>query len=137
MNNNWSTDKWSDFFEGSNTLESISNEERYNEARENHDRFNPDRDESLYAPDWKKISYDKRCESNFECETCGIDLKERQDLLHVHHSDRNKLNNEFWNLKAVCALCHSEYEGHFHLYKKLRSEALNFIKDKQKHLRRA
>lgn len=45
------------------------------------------------------------------CEICGYD---RIEILHVHHKDRNRQNNEMDNLKLICPNCH--YEEH-HLAK--------------------
>lgn len=45
------------------------------------------------------------------CERCGYSKKE---ILHVHHKDRNRNNNDLANLELICPNCH--YEEH-HLEK--------------------
>ena len=45
------------------------------------------------------------------CERCGYSKKE---ILHLHHKDRNRSNNDLSNLELICPNCH--YEEH-HLEK--------------------
>ena len=45
------------------------------------------------------------------CERCGYSKKE---VLHLHHKDRNRNNNDPSNLELICPNCH--YEEH-HLEK--------------------
>ena len=45
------------------------------------------------------------------CEICGYN---KIEILHVHHKDRNRRNNNLDNLKLICPNCH--YEEH-HLEK--------------------
>lgn len=42
------------------------------------------------------------------CERCGY---AKREILHVHHKDRNRTNNELSNLELICPNCH--YEEHF------------------------
>lgn len=42
------------------------------------------------------------------CERCGYNKKE---ILHVHHKDRNRNNNDLENLELICPNCH--YEEHY------------------------
>ena len=42
------------------------------------------------------------------CERCGYNKKE---ILHIHHKDRNRNNNDFGNLELICPNCH--YEEHY------------------------
>lgn len=42
------------------------------------------------------------------CERCGYNKKE---ILHVHHKDRNRSNNDMENLELICPNCH--YEEHY------------------------
>jgi len=41
------------------------------------------------------------------CEICGYS---KIEILHVHHKDRNKENNDLGNLRLICPNCH--YEEH-------------------------
>jgi hypothetical protein len=43
-----------------------------------------------------------------KCEVCGY---QRYEILHIHHIDKNRSNNDFDNLELVCPNCH--YEKHF------------------------
>jgi len=38
------------------------------------------------------------------CEDCGY--SQHKEVLHVHHIDRNRQNNELDNLKILCPTCH-------------------------------
>ena len=42
------------------------------------------------------------------CERCGYN---KVEILHVHHKDRNRKNNDQENLELVCPNCH--YEEHY------------------------
>lgn len=74
-----------------------------------------------YTKDWKLIAAAKRRERNFTCEECGVRLLEFPWLLHVHHLDRNKENNDANNLRVLCALCHSLPDDHAHLRTRINS----------------
>ncbi len=43
-----------------------------------------------------------------KCERCSYS---KQEIIHVHHKDRNKKNNELTNLELICPNCH--YEEHY------------------------
>lgn len=51
-----------------------------------------------------------------KCERCSYS---KIEILHVHHKDRNRNNNDLRNLELVCPNCH--YEEHY-LEKKLVKE---------------
>lgn len=40
------------------------------------------------------------------CEKCGRTKFDVLTKLHVHHKDRNRLNNNIKNLKLLCSKCH-------------------------------
>lgn len=42
------------------------------------------------------------------CERCAYS---RQEILHIHHKDRNRNNNNLINLELICPNCH--YEEHY------------------------
>lgn len=43
-----------------------------------------------------------------KCERCGYG---KVEILHVHHRDRNRKNNDLTNLELICPNCH--YEEHY------------------------
>ncbi len=43
-----------------------------------------------------------------KCELCGY---KKHEILHIHHKDRNRSNNNFENLELICPNCH--YEKHY------------------------
>lgn len=76
---------------------------------------NVERSAQLYT--YRKIAFD-----NFEhkCDICGYcDISE---ILHVHHKDRNRFNNDINNLQILCptyhAVCHfNEKDGMYSFLK--------------------
>ena len=68
-----------------------------------------------YVKDWARISRDFRSTRGWICENCGVDLSSNRRLLHTHHISGVKTDNSPKNLKALCAICHSEEPAHSHL----------------------
>lgn len=84
-----------------------------------------------YSDDWKQISDKFRASKYYTCDSCGVDLNAHKYLLHAHHIDGNKRNNQTNNLMALCADCHRKQPLHdsmsikskdMHLLQKLRNE---------------
>jgi 5-methylcytosine-specific restriction endonuclease McrA len=71
---------------------------------------------STYAPNWKEISDNLRARSGWKCSDCRVDLTAYKHLLHVHHVDGNKNNNQDGNLQVLCKACHRLQPLHDHLY---------------------
>lgn len=71
-----------------------------------------------YTDDWPEISGRYKAEQDFQCEKCGVSLKERahRRLLHVHHKNGVKTNNQYSNLIALCADCHRKEPYHAHMH---------------------
>jgi len=67
-----------------------------------------------YTKDWATVSRRHKELSRWTCQDCGVYLKSDQNLLHVHHRDKNPQNNSFHNLEALCVICHSERPGAGH-----------------------
>ena len=65
-----------------------------------------------YSVEWARVSKDYREDQDFRCEQCGANLRSHSRLLHVHHRSGNKRDNAWWNLEALCALCHNERHNH-------------------------
>jgi hypothetical protein len=78
-----------------------------------------------YDKNWSYISKAYRKNIDYTCESCSIKLQSNFDkrYWHVHHKDRDKLNNLKSNLQCLCILCHS--------YKDLAHEE-NFNKTRMK-----
>lgn len=70
-----------------------------------------DRD-GRYVSEWQFISHTYRTSHDFECENCSVSLVASPYLLHVHHRDHDKGNNEPENLIALCLLCHADLHPH-------------------------
>ncbi|MGI2168640.1 HNH endonuclease [Shewanella sp. MF05960] len=69
-----------------------------------------------YTADWPSISSKIRLELDYTCEQCGVNLINESKLLHVHHINGNKANNNRDNLRGLCADCHKKQPHHGHLY---------------------
>lgn len=65
-----------------------------------------------YTQDWGKVSYEVRARANWICAKCKVDLSDARACLHVHHRDRDRGNNRWMNLVALCILCHAAEPGH-------------------------
>lgn len=88
----------------------------------------PPLDEQGYVLDWPNISGLRRAARGYRCQYCSIALEARRDLLHVHHCDRDKTNNEENNLLVLCAVCHSGLAGHAHLLDRIAKADLELIR---------
>lgn len=58
-----------------------------------------------YTDDWIMVSRVIRHRDNYTCQRCG-DARGRRGLLHVHHVDCDKQNNDPANLVTLCPPCH-------------------------------
>lgn len=76
-------------------------------------RFLRPRRETRYASNWATVSRDYKESVGWVCEGCGVHLGRREDqyLLHVHHKNRDSLDNRRSNLVALCVQCHSKQPG--------------------------
>ncbi|MDZ4097194.1 MAG: HNH endonuclease [Methylophilaceae bacterium] len=89
---------------------------------------------SNYTNDWKEISDRIRRHANWLCDDCGVDLRDRKDLLHVHHKNGNKANNEPSNLRPLCAACHRDQPLHESLFIKYQDMAVLIAKRQEQNL---
>lgn len=72
--------------------------------------------DGFYTADWREASRSYRSSRNFICENCGVSLKGYESLLHVHHIDGVKTNNNRTNLEALCMDCHRKQPHHKHMH---------------------
>jgi len=73
---------------------------------------------NTYRDNWPQISLAYRSKMDYTCESCGNDFSAFRSLLHVHHIDSRKDNNNHNNLKALCVKCHSkEHNWQIHIPK--------------------
>jgi 5-methylcytosine-specific restriction endonuclease McrA len=75
-----------------------------------------------YHPKWKLISFFIRFfRARNKCEWCGAKNYERHPLtgsmviLTVAHLDRDRANNSFFNLAALCQRCHLNHDRSAHI----------------------
>ncbi|NQY86171.1 MAG: HNH endonuclease [Colwellia sp.] len=69
-----------------------------------------------YSSDWKDLSAKLKKQANYICEQCSVDLDAEKRLMHVHHVDGVKSNNQNTNLRVLCADCHKKQPHHDHLF---------------------
>lgn len=72
--------------------------------------------DSTYTDDWPAIAGAYKAGRRFQCESCGVDLSSRKNLLHVHHANGVKTDNTTSNLQALCADCHRKQPLHDHMF---------------------
>lgn len=65
-----------------------------------------------YTRDWEDISRTYREKHNYICEHCSLEITDGYDrqYIHVHHKDKNKLNNNESNLQCLCIYCHANVD---------------------------
>jgi 5-methylcytosine-specific restriction endonuclease McrA len=67
-----------------------------------------------YTSDWSSVSRRIREEARWRCGQCGVNCVTDQRLLHVHHINRDSLDNRPQNLIALCVQCHGRQPGSGH-----------------------
>lgn len=71
-----------------------------------------------YNHEFAKRSPIVKQKANYCCEECGVDLSSANRLLHCHHKNHKKHDNQWVNLSAICALCHKDnHHSHMHVSK--------------------
>lgn len=84
--------------------------------------------DNRYLETWPSIASMIRQRDRHTCQRCGINLSGKGRLLHVHHLDGDRLNNDPSNLMSLCVICHSDRERHQHLLKSINPEDLEFLR---------
>jgi hypothetical protein len=69
-----------------------------------------------YSDDWVALSAKYKYSQDYCCESCDLKLKDHKHLLHSHHINGVKSDNQFSNLKALCADCHGKQVHHEHMH---------------------
>lgn len=69
-----------------------------------------------YANNWEHISRDYRRSKGWVCEQCNVNLSKNRSLLHTHHINSQKNENNYSNLMALCVECHANQHMHQHMY---------------------
>lgn len=70
-----------------------------------------------YTADWHAVRLAALARGRWACHRCGdadpLAMGEQRlsPLLHVHHRDRNKTNNDPANLEVLCRRCHWTEHG--------------------------
>lgn len=72
--------------------------------------------EEGYVAGWSDIASKLKKDKGFQCEKCRVVLKDHKRLLHVHHVNGVKSDNNPANLKALCMDCHRKEPMHSHMH---------------------
>jgi len=68
-----------------------------------------------YTPEQDDLSREYRKAVNYCCQKCGVDCSSDPSLLHLHHRNGDRSDNERKNLNILCVDCHSKERMHEHL----------------------
>ena len=63
-----------------------------------------------YAANGKQTRYEARERAGFRCIRCGSPSVQGK-ILTTHHFDGDKANDEWWNLMALCQVCHLKIQN--------------------------
>jgi hypothetical protein len=70
---------------------------------------------SVYSNDWEQQSQSYRNAVQWQCEKCQVNLLHHKYLLHTHHINGVKGDNNRANLIALCIECHANEPNHEHM----------------------
>ena len=94
---------------------------------ENYYRKNADDGKANYTAD-HAIKRDQLLEQHdCTCQQCGVQLKDRTDLLHMHHVNSRRGDNDDKNLELLCILCHALRPMHAHMKSLIKPAHIAFI----------
>jgi len=122
----WDSENWSNYLTTGSPYspDELAEEEPWSSGPE----LRPDG----YTADWDRVSSAMRIQKSYRCEKCRVVIKDRLKLLHVHHINRDRTDNAPQNLMVLCAICHSEQDGHEHLREGIMREDLAYLLDLRK-----
>ena len=69
-----------------------------------------------YSNDWNNISHIYKKSQKWVCEQCGVNLIHSKPLIHTHHINGQKNENDDSNLMALCVYCHAHQPMHDHMH---------------------
>ncbi|WP_375263677.1 hypothetical protein [Palleronia sp.] len=69
----------------------------------------------VYVKDWPSISEKRRRAMDWTCQKCRVRLASVPGVLHTHHRNGVKTDNNLKNLEVLCACCHAEQPYHQHM----------------------
>ncbi|MBK1724259.1 HNH endonuclease [Thiocystis violacea] len=81
--------------------------------------------DGAYTDDWPIISGQYKADQGFKCELCGVDLSSEKKLLHTHHKNGVKTDNQRSNFQALCVDCHRKQPAHERMF--VRHEDMQLI----------
>ncbi len=64
----------------------------------------------IYSRNWAEIADAVKDAAGWKCVRCGSENIPGH-VLTVHHLDMNRENNAWWNLAALCQVCHLQIQG--------------------------
>ena len=110
-------------------IPTVSNQEFFEtlESCYTHTRDMLDHEIQGYVREWKGISFQYRRMKGWTCEDCGLNLVRHKHLLHTHHINRDKKNNEHSNFRALCVKCHSRQPFHYERMSTKFAKEIEFI----------
>lgn len=68
-----------------------------------------------YVQEWDKISRRIRSDAGWICDSCGVNLTTKPNLLHCHHRNGDVRDNNRSNIEVLCIMCHAAKPLHGHL----------------------
>lgn len=84
-----------------------------------------------YTPDQRELSRKYREAAGYCCQECKVNCSSKPSLLHLHHRDGDRSNNEHTNLSVLCKVCHSREPYHTQVLNKEDVELIKSLRKEQ------
>lgn len=94
---------------------------------ENYFRKNADDGKANYTASHARIRDELLVRFKYTCQECGVELGDRPDLLHMHHINGRRGDNQSSNLELLCILCHALRPMHAHMKSLIKPADIAFI----------